>query len=187
MPKRTCPFPETFSSQYKVHIGQQELNNYSVFGNKYRQQIYEKTKNLLFNGAKDVMDKLWGAETCTDLQPVTRAETPPCSQTLLRGQTLIGHDGRLTRANAARDGSVDAELIAVCAHIWFPDAPAAAAGCCVCQKSQGSRTPCSQCDRSACASCVRQCSSCCSFCCSVCTIIDYSGRYDEVLCCSCST
>ncbi|XP_028995707.1 apoptosis regulatory protein Siva isoform X2 [Betta splendens] len=169
MPKRTCPFPETFSSQYKVHIGQQELNNYSVFGNKYRQQIYEKTKNLLFNGAKDVMDKLWGAETCTDLQPVTRAETPPCSQTLLRGQTLIGHDGRLTRANAARD------------------APAAAAGCCVCQKSQGSRTPCSQCDRSACASCVRQCSSCCSFCCSVCTIIDYSGRYDEVLCCSCST
>lgn len=40
MPKRACPFPETFSSQYKIHIGQQELNNYGVFGNKYRQEIY---------------------------------------------------------------------------------------------------------------------------------------------------
>lgn len=42
MPKRACPFPETFSSQYKIHVGQQELNNYGVFGNKYRQEIYGK-------------------------------------------------------------------------------------------------------------------------------------------------
>lgn len=42
MPKRACPFPETFSSQYKIHIGQHELNNYGVFGNKYRQEIYGK-------------------------------------------------------------------------------------------------------------------------------------------------
>lgn len=40
MPKRTCPFPETFSSQYKIHIRQQELNNYGVFGSKSRQEIY---------------------------------------------------------------------------------------------------------------------------------------------------
>lgn len=42
MPKRTCPFPETFTSQYKIHIGQQELSNYGVFGNMYRQEIYGK-------------------------------------------------------------------------------------------------------------------------------------------------
>lgn len=40
MPKRTCPFPETFSSQYKIHLGQRELNKYGVFGNKNRQEIY---------------------------------------------------------------------------------------------------------------------------------------------------
>ncbi|XP_047248885.1 apoptosis regulatory protein Siva isoform X2 [Girardinichthys multiradiatus] len=107
MPKRTCPFPEAFSTQYKIHIGQREINNYGVFGNKYRQEIY--------------------------------------------------------------------------------GVPAVPTGCCVCHKNQGSRTPCSQCDRLACASCTRQCSSCCSLCCSVCSIIDYSGPYDEVLCCSCST
>ncbi|XP_026168211.1 apoptosis regulatory protein Siva [Mastacembelus armatus] len=169
MPKRTCPFPETFSSQYKIHIGQQELNNYGVFRNKYRQEVYEKTKALLFNGAKAVMGKIWTAEeTCKDVQPSERAQTPACSQTLLRGQTLIGHDGRLTRANSAQG------------------TPVASTGCCVCGKSKGSKTPCSQCDRLACSSCTQQCSSCSSLCCSVCSIIDYSGRYDEVLCCSCS-
>ncbi|KAE8289784.1 Apoptosis regulatory protein Siva CD27-binding protein [Larimichthys crocea] len=165
MTKRACPFPETFSSQYKIHIGQQELNNYGVFGNKYRQEIYEKTKNLLFTGAKAVMGTIWTGEE----RPTGQAETPACSQALLRGQTLIGHDGRLTRATAAQGATV------------------AQTGCCVCQKSQGSRTPCSQCDRLACSSCTRQCSSCSNFCCSVCTIIDYSGPYEEVLCCSCST
>ncbi|XP_029349448.1 apoptosis regulatory protein Siva [Echeneis naucrates] len=169
MPKRACPFPETFSSQYKIHIGQQELNNYGVFGHKHRQEIYEKTKGLLFTGAKAVMGKIWtGEEKCTNPRPPGQVETPACSQTLLKGQTLIGHDGRLTKANVA------------------PGALPAPAGCCVCQRSQGSRAPCSQCDRPACSSCTRQCSSCSSHCCSFCTIIDYSRRYDEVLCCSCS-
>ncbi|XP_075874460.1 apoptosis regulatory protein Siva [Nelusetta ayraudi] len=169
MPKRACPFPETFSSQYKIHIGKQELNNFSVFGSKYRQEIYEKTKNLLFNGAKAVMGKIWtGEEGSTEQHPTEQAETP-AGHALLRGQTLIGHDGRLMRTSKA------------------PGAAAAPASCCVCQRNQGSKTMCSQCDRPACPSCTRECSSCSSLCCSVCSITDYSGRYDEVLCCSCST
>ncbi|XP_029972201.1 apoptosis regulatory protein Siva [Salarias fasciatus] len=162
MPKRAYPFPETFSSQYKIHIGQSELSKYGVFGNTYRQEIYAKTKNLLFVGAKAVMGSIWTGEE-------KQADPPVSSHSLLRGQTLIGHDGRLTRGTAA------------------PGAAAVPSGCCVCQKSQGSRTVCSQCDRQTCSSCTRLCSSCSSLCCSVCTIIDYSGRYDEVLCCSCST
>ncbi|KAM8736774.1 apoptosis regulatory protein Siva [Acanthopagrus schlegelii] len=170
MPKRACPFPQTFSSQYKMHIGQQELNNYGIFGNKYKLEIYEKTKNLLFNGAKAVRGKIWtGEERCPDPQPSGQADSPACSQALLKGQTLIGHDGRLTRVSSAQGPAV------------------APTGCCVCQKIQGSRTPCSQCDRLACSSCIRQCSSCSGLCCSVCSITDYSGQYDEVLCCSCST
>lgn len=42
MPKRSCPFTETFSSQYKIHVSQRELSNQGVFGNKYRQEIYGK-------------------------------------------------------------------------------------------------------------------------------------------------
>ncbi|XP_034531361.1 apoptosis regulatory protein Siva [Notolabrus celidotus] len=170
MPKRACPFQQTFSSQYKIHIGQHELNNYGVFGDKYRREIHEKTKNLLFNGAKAVMGKICtGEERCIDPQPTGQIERPGHSQTLLRGQTLIGHDGRLSRSNVVQGAEV------------------ASAGCCVCQKSQGTRAACSQCERPTCSSCTRQCSGCSSLCCSVCTVIDYSGPYDEVLCCSCST
>lgn len=65
----------------------------------------EKTKNLLFNGAKAVMGKIWtGEEMSTEPQPTGQAETP-AGHALLRGQTLIGHDGRLMRANTAQGQS----------------------------------------------------------------------------------
>ncbi|XP_056152393.1 apoptosis regulatory protein Siva [Lampris incognitus] len=173
MPKRGYPFPESFSSQYKIHVGQRELTQRSMFGDKQRQEIYEKTKNLLSSGARAVMGKICnmdGLGKCTEPQP-TQAAIPVCSQRLLKGQTLIGHDGKLIRATTAQGSGAQAGL----------------AGCCVCQKSQRIRTTCSQCDRPVCHCCTQQCSSCSSLCCSVCTIIDYSGRYDQVLCCGCSS
>lgn len=61
----------------------------------------EKTKNLLFNGAKAVMGKLWtGEEGSTEQHPTEQAETP-AGHALLKGQTLIGHDGRLMRTSKA--------------------------------------------------------------------------------------
>lgn len=58
---------------------------------------------MLFNGAKAVTGKIWtGEERCPDPQPPGQAYSPTCSQALLRGQTLIGHDGRLTRVSSAQ-------------------------------------------------------------------------------------
>lgn len=63
--------------------------------------LIEKTKNLLFNGAKAVVGKIWsGEEKCPDSQ--FKEQHTACSQTLLRGQTLIGQDGKLTRTNAVQ-------------------------------------------------------------------------------------
>ncbi|KAK7904988.1 hypothetical protein WMY93_017595 [Mugilogobius chulae] len=169
MPKRAYPFTESFSSQYKIHVGQNELCQNGVFGNKYRQEIYDKTKNLLFNGAKAVMGRIWTGEEKCMTQKHSEPENRASSQSLLKGQRLIGHDGKLTKGTCAKSPS------------------SGLSSCCVCLKSQGTRTPCSQCDRAACSSCTRQCSCCSSSCCSVCTTIDYSGRYDEVICCGCST
>ncbi|CAL8286207.1 unnamed protein product [Lota lota] len=172
MPKRSCPFSESFSSQYKVHVGQRELSQHGVFGGKYRQEIYEKTKNLLFSGASAVMGKIWnvdGGEKGTEARAPQPSVTPAPNQLLLKGQTLIGQDGRLTKANC--------QGVAV-----------SSTHCGVCQKSQGVdiRTACSQCDRLSCSSCSRQCSSCSSQCCSVCTVVDYSGQFDKIVCWSCS-
>ncbi|CAL8294998.1 unnamed protein product [Arctogadus glacialis] len=176
MPKRSYPFSESFSSQYKVHVGQRELSQHGVFGGKYRQEIYEKTKNMLFNGASAVMDKIWsvdGGVKSTEAQPSQPAVTPAPSQLLLKGQTLIGQNGRLTKANCAQ-GQGEA---------------VGSTHCGVCQKRQGvgTRAACSQCDRLSCSSCIRQCSSCSSQCCSVCTVVDYSGQFDTIVCWSCSS
>ncbi|XP_033844142.2 apoptosis regulatory protein Siva [Periophthalmus magnuspinnatus] len=168
MPKRAYPFTESFSSQYKIHVGQNELCQNGVFGNKYRQEIYEKTKNLLFNGAKAVMGRIWTGEDKCSISVAD--ENTASSQFLLKGQTLIGQDGKLTRGTRAKGPS-----------------SSGVTNCCVCLKSQGTVTPCSQCDRAVCSSCTRQCSCCNGSCCSVCTTIDYSGRYDEIICCGCST
>ena len=57
---------------------------------------------MLFNGASAVMDKIWsvdGGSKSTEAQP---SVTPAPSQLLLKGQTLIGQNGRLTKANCAQ-------------------------------------------------------------------------------------
>ncbi|KAL2098659.1 hypothetical protein ACEWY4_005139 [Coilia grayii] len=172
MPKRSCPFTETFSSQYKIHVGQKELNSHGVFGNKYRQEIYEKTKNLLFNGTKAVMGTLWkvdGEEKSCNGHALE--ETPNGNPTLLKGQTVIGFDGKLKRTAAASGGPVGG----VCAP----------AGCSVCQKGSPSKMRCSQCERPVCTSCTQPCISCSSLCCTFCITMDYSDRYDKAYCCGC--
>ncbi|KAL4656420.1 apoptosis regulatory protein Siva [Arapaima gigas] len=165
MPKRPCPFAETFSSQYKIHIGQKELSHYGVFGNKYRQEVYDKTKSLLFSGAKAVMGRIWKPDEETAGPPVP----PAMNQTLLRGQTVIGQDGRLRRTSTAT-GALEPSAV-----------------CGVCLKMTAARKSCMHCERHACPSCTRICSSCSSLCCSICTVVDYTDRYDRVLCCDCST
>ncbi|XP_051578935.1 apoptosis regulatory protein Siva [Myxocyprinus asiaticus] len=172
MPKRSYPFSETFSSQYKVHVGQKEMSNYGVFGLKYKQEIYEKTKSLLFSGTKAVMSRIWnvdGEKESKVSDPTAVSSSVSGHQTLLKGQTLIGADGRLKKTNAV-------------------SGPAAAiTACCVCQRVSGSRSPCSLCERPACPACTQQCNSCSNHCCSLCAITDYSECYDRVLCFNCSS
>ncbi|XP_052009467.1 apoptosis regulatory protein Siva-like isoform X2 [Xyrauchen texanus] len=162
MPKRSYPFSETFSSQYKVHVGQKEMSNYGVFGLKYKQEIYEKTKNLLFNGTKTVMSRIWNVDGDEPVSGVkvsdhTTASSVSGHQTLLKGQTLIGSDGRLKKRNAVSGSS------------------AAPTACCVCQRVSGSRQPCSQCERHACTACTQQCNSCFNHCCSLCTVTELAA------------
>ncbi|KAK7141851.1 hypothetical protein R3I94_011517 [Phoxinus phoxinus] len=166
MPKRSYPFSESFSSQYKVHVGLKEINNSGVLGLKYKQEIYEKTKSLLFSGTRAVMGRIWKAD---GEEKRSDPDLVPGPQTLLRGQTIIGLDGRLQKAGAA------------------PGCAAAPSACCVCQRVSGSRRPCSQCERPACPVCVQQCSVCSECSCSLCSVTDYSERYERILCCGCSS
>lgn len=64
----------------------------------------EKTKNLLFNGTRAVMGRIWkvdSEEHCSDADACNRVDvTPVHNQQLLKGQTVIGLDGKLKKANA---------------------------------------------------------------------------------------
>ncbi|KAJ8399125.1 hypothetical protein AAFF_G00415040 [Aldrovandia affinis] len=166
MPKRSYPFDETFASQYKMHIGQKELNHHGVFGSKYRQEIYEKTKNLLFTGASAVIGTIWKQDGEGNESGMETAG--PSVTTLLRGQTLIGLDGKLRKS------------------VPVSDVSGTSAACRLCLKAMDMKKPCSQCERPVCSSCTRQCNNCSVFCCSVCTTVDYTDCYDQVLCCDCS-
>lgn len=77
------------------------------------------------------MGKIWtGEERSGEQQAAGQVETPAC-QTLLRGQTLIGHDGRLMRGNSAQGGSqlilnssfgLASSKVSLCLrqeHYWF--------------------------------------------------------------------
>ncbi|XP_066550280.1 apoptosis regulatory protein Siva [Amia ocellicauda] len=170
MPKRAYPFEETFSLQYKIHIGPKEMNQ-GVLGNKYRHKIYEKTKNLMFTGVKAVMGKICREDgTGVGTEASSACPQPALGSSLLKGQTLIGQDGKL------RKGAIPSTAGACGVPV----------SCCVCLIAASVKEPCSQCDRLPCPSCSRQCISCASLCCSVCTIVDYSDRYDRVLCFDCS-
>lgn len=63
----------------------------------------EKTKNLLFNGTRAVMGRIWKVDSegkCADTDVCDHSEAPPAhNQLLLKGQTLIGLDGKLKRAS----------------------------------------------------------------------------------------
>uniref|UniRef100_A0AAV2JBM6 Uncharacterized protein n=1 Tax=Knipowitschia caucasica TaxID=637954 RepID=A0AAV2JBM6_KNICA len=103
------------------------------------------------------MGKIWTAEDKCTTQRVCVPEqesSSSSSQPLLRGQRLIGQDGKLTKGMCAQGPSTGVT------------------SCGVCLKSQATQTTCSQCERAACSSCTRQCSCCSSSCCSVCTTIE---------------
>lgn len=68
----------------------------------------EKTKSLLFNGTKAVMGRLWKVDgedkSCNG--PDSETSLPNGNPTLLKGQTVIGFDGKLKRTTAAPGNTV---------------------------------------------------------------------------------
>lgn len=70
-------------------------------------QSTEKTKNLLFNGTKAVMERIWKVDAegkCSDVDTSNQGLVPQQTnnQMLLKGQTLIGLDGKLKKTKAVQ-------------------------------------------------------------------------------------
>ncbi|CAH2328647.1 apoptosis regulatory Siva [Pelobates cultripes] len=160
MPKRSYPFDGVTPQQLKIHVGQREMCE-SVLGERYKQEIFEKTKKLLFSGAKSVLQ---------NAEHQNGKEEDHCTvPELLNGQTIIGQDGKLHR-NTQAPKSLNMGNSKACSF---------------CVRSVGENEACSQCERSVCKRCCMSCNCCSAAICSFCRVAD-SDPGERVFCTSCS-
>ncbi|XP_043930285.1 apoptosis regulatory protein Siva [Protopterus annectens] len=169
MPKRRNPFGDIAPLQFKIHVGQKELSQ-GVFGQKYKQEIFEKTKALLFSGAQAFMNGLLqrNSESCTLIQITSLGGNQDSSNWC--GQTVIGKDGKLLKSISASHKAV----LQSCSR-----------ACSACVRSVGAIDKCTQCDRLICQSCSKSCSYCSRICCSLCLVTAFDGSYEKMLCNDC--
>ncbi|XP_064420864.1 apoptosis regulatory protein Siva isoform X2 [Latimeria chalumnae] len=166
MPKRPSPSGDIAPVQLKIHVGQKELSQ-GVCGHKYKKEIYEKTRKLLFSGAQTFMWNSKPEGNCA----LNQGQEEICGAfSLMQGQALIGLDGKLSKNSLASQKAVGMSK-----------------ACSVCRRLASIREACRLCDQFLCCSCSGCCSSCRRVCCSLCSVTDYSERYEKLLCCDCST
>ncbi|XP_018411874.1 PREDICTED: apoptosis regulatory protein Siva isoform X2 [Nanorana parkeri] len=160
MPKRSYPFDCLAPPQLKTHIGQKELSQ-GVCGDGLKREIFERTKKLLFSGAKAIMGN-------QPHQNKTNAEMDSPVPELLTGQTTIGQDGKLHRASQT------------------PVPAGASKACSTCVRSVGDKEACKLCDQNICRNCSKSCSCCSAVICSFCTVPVDGDLGEQVFCTTCS-
>ncbi|XP_063803488.1 apoptosis regulatory protein Siva isoform X2 [Pseudophryne corroboree] len=160
MPKRSYPFESLAPPQLKTHISQKELSQ-GVCGEHLKREIFEKTKKLLFSGAKAIM----GSRVH---QNKNNPEGNNPVHELLTGQTTIGQDGKLHRApqTSLPVGGTKA--------------------CSSCVRSVGDKEACKHCERYICSQCSTPCSCCSAVSCSYCTVVVDGDLGERVFCTACS-
>ncbi|XP_004480889.1 apoptosis regulatory protein Siva [Dasypus novemcinctus] len=175
MPKRGCPFADAAPLQLKVRVGPKELSR-GVGAERYSREIFEKTRRLLFRGAQACMDHTWedsAPERCAVVhQPESPQPGPVGIPGAIRGQLLIGRDGRLVR------GSVQA--------CEADPSVAVSRACSSCIRSMDGKAACSQCERPLCGHCLRTCWGCGAGACSSCAVVDYGDIHEKALCPVCA-
>ncbi|XP_073426521.1 apoptosis regulatory protein Siva isoform X1 [Dendrobates tinctorius] len=162
MPKRSYPFDSLAAPQLKTHVGQKELVQ-GVCGESLKREIFERTKKLLFSGAKAIM----GSQGTQNKSSNPEGETPV--HELLTGQTTIGQDGRLHRSSRTSVQPVEGTR-----------------ACSSCVRSVGDKEACKYCERYICRDCSKACSSCFSIACSNCTVLIDADLGERAFCTACS-
>nr|XP_056707766.1 apoptosis regulatory protein Siva [Euleptes europaea] len=173
MPKRPCPFGDSAPLQLKTRVRMRELSQ-GVMGERYRREIFEKTKQLLFRGAQAYMDSKWDGSTvgaCLIAQYPAAGRPEACSQYSCNGQMLIGQDGKL-RQPRPRETAMAVEVSKPCSS---------------CVRAIDVKEACTQCDRPVCENCSKLCSCCNAVACSSCSVIESDDVDEQILCSGCST
>ncbi|XP_071538458.1 apoptosis regulatory protein Siva-like isoform X2 [Panulirus ornatus] len=166
MPKRPCPFDESFSPQLKVHIGMKAVESGAM--KEKMQAVYDRTLSLLYSGAKNV----------TNNNAVEKMDTSPTSQVTSGSKERSNlHQMVLTsRGTLARSLPASQKVMSQ------PQPPSS---CVSCQTvSSILRSPCSYCECKLCDSCARCCYFCGGIFCLKCSLTVYLQE-EKTICLSC--
>ncbi|XP_041094001.1 apoptosis regulatory protein Siva-like [Polyodon spathula] len=163
MPKRGCPWPDSAPLQLKTRVTQKEVNE-GVARDTNMTAVYERTKSLLFSGARSLK--------CTklSLSPEScNVGDPPAGplQGSARGQMKLGPEGKLLKSPPEKT-----------------ETPFSPPGCALCTRA-GSSAPCVRCEKAACRSCWRRCSLCQRDHCFLCCAPNYDERDERLICVDC--
>ncbi|XP_025248871.1 apoptosis regulatory protein Siva isoform X1 [Theropithecus gelada] len=157
MPKRGCPFADAAPLQLKVRVGQREVSR-GVCAERYSQEVFEKTKRLLFLGAQAYLDHVWDEGCAVVHLPESPKPGPTGAPRAARGQMLIGPDGRLIRSLGQASEADPSGIVSI--------------ACSSCVRAVDGKAVCSQCERALCGRCVRTCWGCGSVACTLCGLVE---------------
>lgn len=164
MPKRRCPWADSAPLQLKTHVTQKEVNE-GVARDTNMTAVYERTKSLLFSGARSLK-----YSDCSLNPESGDVGDPPAGplQGSARGQMKLGPQGKLLKTPSEKT-----------------EPPFSPPGCALCSRA-GSSAPCVRCEKAACRSCQRQCSLCQQTYCFLCCATNYDERDERLICVDCA-
>ncbi|XP_028923918.1 apoptosis regulatory protein Siva isoform X2 [Ornithorhynchus anatinus] len=181
MPKRRYPFAPDAPLQRKVRPGPGGLGG-AAFGQRCDPDVFEKTKQLLFQGAQACMDHMWDGSPAGNRAVLRLPEEPPkpgpgagaatAGTGGLSGQMVIGQDGRLLRKGLQATGT--------------DPSVGASKACSFCVRTLDRKEACGQCDRYMCQNCVKTCISCSTTTCPLCSAADNGDVGEKILCSGCA-
>ncbi|XP_063609686.1 apoptosis regulatory protein Siva-like [Penaeus indicus] len=164
MPKRACPFEDSFSPQMKLHVGAKEVDN-GVMRSEKMKAVYDRTLSLLYSGAKNVMNN----NTVERMEMGIEAQKVKSANTL--HQMCLTAQGTLARPQPfSKNMEMQPKNRSSCGH-----SPSI---------RQSVITSCSYCESQLCDSCIKSCHFCQGIFCPKCSLTVYQEE-EKVLCLSC--
>ncbi|KAJ8405186.1 hypothetical protein AAFF_G00321770 [Aldrovandia affinis] len=151
MSKRVCPWSDC-TPQRKTCVREG-----AVAGEAEKKAVYERTRALLFSGARSL--PLSPGPSC-------HLTTPSQRGVVKGGQMRLGPRGELLSPH--KTGSA-------------PSSPV----CTLCESPLISGSPCGRCEKVVCVQCQRQCSLCLRTHCFTCCLPNYAEQYERMVCIDC--
>ncbi|KAG9346516.1 hypothetical protein JZ751_006827 [Albula glossodonta] len=152
MSKRGCPWSDG-APQRKTCVREG-----AVVGEVEKKAVYERTRALLFSGARSL--PVSSGPSCHPTTPSQRGAAKGA-------QMRLGLRGELLRSPQKTGNG--------------PSSPV----CALCECPLLSGSTCGRCEKLVCVQCQRQCSVCLRTHCFTCCLPNYDGRYERMICIDC--